>query len=55
MIKKKEMENLYGLMVNYMKDNGSMELKMVQVDLHGQMEIFMKEIGKMVKKKEMEN
>lgn len=45
MIKNKEMENIYGLMVDFMKVNGKMENNMVEENMFYQMENKNKEYG----------
>ena len=49
MVKEKEKENKFGMMVPNMKDIGEMIWQMVEEDSYMPMEMSMKEIGKMIK------
>lgn len=52
-VSERELENKYGLMVQSMKDFGSMIKLMEREDLYIQMEIYMKVIGSMIKQMDL--
>lgn len=52
--KEKAMVNNFGLMANYMKENGVITWQMVMVDTYTLMEIITKETGLMIKQMEKE-